>query len=94
MQICKAEISTVVVLGALFEQLQHWVREHLDHSGDKVGMCLVLSQLEAVSRQFLSCVFFVLFSSTLDQISDMMRSRCKVACTFAWCKVACIFDIV
>eukprot|EP00438_Fugacium_kawagutii_P011834 Skav236776 [mRNA] locus=scaffold1361:94490:105171:+ [translate_table: standard] len=30
-----AEISLVVLLSALFEQLQHWVREHLDHSGDK-----------------------------------------------------------
>lgn len=36
----EAEISLVVLLSALFEQLQHWVREHLDHSGDKVGMLL------------------------------------------------------
>lgn len=36
----EAEISLVVLLSALFEQLQHWVREHFDHSGDKVGMYL------------------------------------------------------
>ena len=36
--VAQAEISLVVLLSALFEQLQHWVREHLDHSGDKVGV--------------------------------------------------------
>ena len=33
----EAEISLVVLLSALFEWVQHWVRHQMDTSGDKVG---------------------------------------------------------
>ncbi|CAK9030784.1 Calmodulin-like protein 5 (Calmodulin-like skin protein) [Durusdinium trenchii] len=58
-----AEISTVVVLGALFEQLQHWVREHLDHSGDKVGMQI----MDVLFREFSGLGFIGMFLFLVTQ---------------------------
>eukprot|EP00434_Breviolum_minutum_P000311 symbB.v1.2.000259.t1/scaffold20.1/size571870/4 len=69
-----AEISLVVLLSALFEQLQHWVREHLDHSGDKVGMQI----MDVLFKEFSGLGFIGMFLFLITQshiTADVLGKR-------------------
>lgn len=69
-----AEISLVVLLSALFEQLQHWVREHLDHSGDKVGVQI----MDILFKEFSGLGFIGMFLFLVTQshiTADVLGKR-------------------
>ncbi|CAJ1413415.1 unnamed protein product, partial [Effrenium voratum] len=58
-----AEISLVVLLSALFEWVQHWVRHQMDTSGDKVGGQI----MDVLFREFSGLGFIGMFLFLVTQ---------------------------
>ncbi|CAE7332501.1 CML13 [Symbiodinium natans] len=68
-----AEVCLVVILNAVFESVQHWVRHSLDHAQDKVGLQI----MDVLFKEFsgLGFIGMFLFLVTQSKVSEDVLGR-------------------